>query len=91
MTDQQKRKRGRPVGSVKRPKPEMQLNDVETKIVNNMDGLVSMMIDRAMSGDVKVAQYLLNRVLGRPSEKSEITTRGEQTIKVEFVDDWRNQ
>lgn len=88
---EQKRKRGRPPGSVKRPKSERQLNAVEAKIVDNMDGIVSMMVDRALSGDVKIGQYLINRILGRPTEKSEITTKGEQTIKVEYVEDWRNQ
>lgn len=90
MTEQ-KRKRGRPPGSVKRPKSERQLDAVESKIVDHMDAIVSVMVDHAMKGDVKIGQYLINRVLGKPTEKSEITQKGEQTIKVEYVEDWRNQ
>jgi len=87
---EEKRKRGRPPGSVKRPKPEVQFNGFEKKIVSNLDDIVSMMVDRALSGDTAIAKYLIDRVAGRPTEKSVIETKGEQTIKVEYVEDWRN-
>lgn len=86
-----KRKRGRPPGSVKRPTPEVQFNNFEKKIVDNLDGIVTKMVDRALGGDVAIGKYLIDRVAGRPTEKSVIETKGEQTIKVEYVEDWRNQ
>lgn len=90
MSEPTKKKRGRPPGSVKRPKPEQQLTQFESKIADNLDAIVGVMVDHALSGDVAIGKYLIDRVAGRPTEKSVITTKGEQTIKVEYVEDWRN-
>jgi uncharacterized protein YggE len=87
-----KRGRGRPPGSTNKPKAESSLASGEEKIVKRVDDLLDVLINAAVQNqDVKAAQYLINRIYGRPTEKSEITTKGEQTIKVEYVDDWRSQ
>lgn len=86
------RKRGRPPGSTNKPKAEDAPASAERRIAHRMDDLVDALLDAATErGDVKTAQYLINRVLGKPTEKAEVTTKGEQTIKVEYVEDWRNQ
>jgi hypothetical protein len=87
-----KRGRGRPPGSTNKPKAEPSLASGEEKILKRVDDLIDVVLDDAiLNQNVKSATYLINRIYGRPTEKSEITTKGEQTIKVEYVDDWRNQ
>lgn len=89
---QQKRPRGRPPGSANKPKSDNPEAAGEAKIARRVNDLLDVLINAAVvNQDVKTAQYLINRIYGRPTEKSEVTTKGEQTIKVEYVEDWRNQ
>lgn len=86
------KRRGRPPGTKNRPKEAIAEANGESKIARRVDDLLDVLINAAvLNQDVKTAQYLINRVYGRPTEKSEVTTKGEQTIKVEYVEDWRNQ
>lgn len=90
--DQPKRGRGRPPGSQNKPKPEVTQSSGEEKILKRADDLIDVLITAAVKNqDVKTAMYLINRAYGKPAERAEITTKGEQTIRVEYVEDWRNQ
>jgi hypothetical protein len=87
------KRRGRPPGSTNKSKqtPEAKLASGEQKIVARADDLFDVLLNAACDNqDVKVAKYLIDRIYGRPTDKSEIVTKGEQTIKVEYVEDWRN-
>ncbi len=86
------RKRGRPPGSTNKVRAESAPQAAEEKIAGRLDDVLDVLLDAATEDrDIKVAMYLVNRVLGRPTEKQEVVTKGEQTIKVEYVEDGRNQ
>lgn len=91
MTDTP-RKRGRPPGSPnKRPKPTMDLsNPAEARIAKNLDAVVDSLVDAAVvKGDVSAAKYLIDRLLGKATERVDIQQQTEQRIVVEYPDDWR--
>lgn len=85
------KRRGRPPGSTNKVKPDAALAPPEARIADRTADLIDVLLDKAIDErDDKVAIYLLNRVLGKPTDRSEVLTKGEQTIKVEYVEDWRN-
>jgi hypothetical protein len=94
--EEQPRRRGRPKGSKNKPKPtgkelvKRRYETVEEQITANLPSLIDVMLEAAVvDGDVNVAKYLLDRILGKPTERQEVSS-GEQKVVVEIKDDWRS-
>lgn len=96
MTDQPRR-RGRPPGSKNRaklaPVPEGQeFEAAQNMVVRELPRLIEVLVDSALDDrNVDSAKYLINRALGKPTEKSEITAEIDQRIEIEYVNDWRGK
>jgi hypothetical protein len=78
--------KGRPA---KREKYAGPINRAEKSIAEKLPDLVNRLIDLADEGDRQALMYLLDRILGKPTQREEVT--GEQggpiTIRVEYGDE----
>ncbi|MGE3913692.1 MAG: hypothetical protein AB7K36_30365 [Chloroflexota bacterium] len=90
------RRRGRPKGTKNKPKPTAKevakgkFSTADEKISANLPALLDVMIERAVvDGDVACAKYLIDRVLGKATERQEISQE-EQKVVIEIKDDWRS-
>lgn len=96
MEEPRRRGPGRPKGSKNKPKPtgrqrtQGSFASAEEAITANLPALVDVMIKSAVEdGDITSAKYLIDRLLGRTTERKEISG-GEQRIIIETKEDWRS-
>ena len=90
----QRNRGGRPKGSKNKKKAvgrELIKGKYETaqeRIAANLPSLIDVMIERAVvDGDVSCAKYLIDRILGKATERQEIV--GDNKVTIEIQDDWR--
>lgn len=77
-------KSGRPKGSLRDIKVVLQdLLSQEKNQTQLIDGLMSVVVNKALKGDLKAVEMLLSYTYGKPTQKTEIT--GSEGEKIDFT------
>jgi hypothetical protein len=81
-------------GAGRKPKAEKYQTPIqaaEQRIADRLPELIDRMFDLSKEGDRDATVYLINRVMGKPTERVEAETNNNSTLEVVYVNDWRNQ